>query len=68
MASMLATYVAFLGNLLTVSLSYMPEALSSPDQNLHSFANFSAYWQLPREPYYTQCQFIDILIEPISEF
>jgi hypothetical protein len=67
-ASILAIYVASLRSLLTVSLSPLPEALSSYNQNLHSFADFSAYWQLLHGPYYIQCKFIEILIESISEF
>ncbi len=41
-ASMLAIYVASLRSLLTVSSPALPEALSNPSQNLHSFADFSA--------------------------
>jgi hypothetical protein len=67
-ASMLTIYVASFRSLLTVSLPPLPEALSSPNQNLHSFADFGAYWQLLHEPYYIQCKFIDILIESIFEF
>jgi len=57
-ASILAIYVASLRSLLTVSLSPLPEALSSYNQNLHSFADFSAYWQLLHGPSYIQCKFI----------
>lgn len=41
-ANMLAIYVASLRSLLTVSSPALPEALSNPSQNLHSFADFSA--------------------------
>ena len=67
-ANILAIYVASLRSLLMVSLAPLPEALSSYNQNLHSFADFSAYWQLLHGPYYIQCKFIEILIESISEF
>ena len=41
-ANILAISVASFTSLLTVSLSPLPESLSSPNQNLHSFADFSA--------------------------